>query len=338
MTDKVRNLALEILEKIQKAQKILLTFHRGPDGDSMGSNLALAQLLKKMGKDVTLIKGDSVMPLSLKAFPGHEMVTMKNIQEIDLGQFDLFLILDCSTLTQATRLTNIVIPESLTVVVIDHHEESSISSKIILNDTSYPAVGQMLFDLLTLWKQPITVEVATCLFLAIFSDSQFKYRGTTSETFQVAGELTKICPEFPKAVFTFENYETPAQIAFIALALSLTIYPFEGKVALSAVRFEKIATLATLPDIVSTATISEKLREVAGVKISVSIAEKKKNVITVSFRSFDYDVSKISLALNGGGHAGAGGTLLEMSFDEANKIILESLQKIYPELNQTNPD
>ncbi len=181
MTDLVKQIAPGIFSEIKQAKNILLHCHPSPDPDSYGSVLAMYHYLSGIGKKVTVIAGDSDIPRMAKCLPGIEKIIPKNYFEINPGDFDLFLILDSSSLSQISNLKEIKFPPKLRTVVIDHHSTNDIFSDINLVDASYPATGQIIFDLFRLWGVNITGGIAICLLLAIYTDTGgLKFEKTAS--------------------------------------------------------------------------------------------------------------------------------------------------------------
>ena len=151
MENKIKKLAQEIWEVIQKSERILLHLHPNPDPDSVGSALAMYHALRGVGKQVTVIKGDSVMPAYLSFLPGYELITPKSYLEIDPTKFDLFLMLDISQLNRVTALGEVKFPPTLRTVLIDHHVTAEPFAEINLIAPQYPATAQILFNLFKEW-------------------------------------------------------------------------------------------------------------------------------------------------------------------------------------------
>ena len=121
MNDQITKLSSVILDEIKKAKKILLHLHPRPDGDSVGSSLAMMQVIEGMGKDVVVIKGDSPLPKYLSSLPGFSKIVEKNFFEVDLSEFDLFISQDSGSFNMISNLGDIKFPETMKVIVIDHH-------------------------------------------------------------------------------------------------------------------------------------------------------------------------------------------------------------------------
>jgi phosphoesterase RecJ-like protein len=337
MTDIVTKLAPQIWDRIQKSQNILLHCHPSPDGDSIGSALTLYHLLRGLNKHPTVIMGDSEPPRSLSYLPGFEQITVKNFFQIDLTGFDLFIIVDSSSLGQISKLGNINFPENLDTVVIDHHFSNHGFAKLNLVDTSYIATSQILYDLIKIWGITLTREIAACLFIGIYTDSGgFKYPLTNVETFIASAALIKIYPDFSKDIFIYENSLEPQQISYLALAFNSIEHFFSGKVAISMIHYSALSDLGIKKKHTEKMEVSNFLKSVIGWEIGITMTEIAPNEVNLSFRTRDeakYNVAKIAQSTGfGGGHPAAAGAFLKMSYDQSKKLLLESIAKAYPDL------
>ncbi len=339
MSVKVNEKAAEILSAIKSAKKVLLHFHPSPDPDSIGGALAMAHILKSFGKDFTLISGDSELPDYIKAFPHSEWVTLSNYEDIKKYEFDLFIVLDSSTPDQISRIEKVTFALNMNVVVIDHHVTNFGFGKINLIDGDYPANCQLLYDLFTAWGVNIDCDIAICLFTGIYTDTGgFKYSGANFETLQVASNLAKINPDFAKIIFEIENNNDPKQIEFMGLALSSIEIYFSGNVSLACVPFSELEKHKLQKKDTAKMQISNILKSVVDWNIGASFVESEPGKVDVSLRTRHakkFDLSRIAVAVgNGGGHKAAAGTTIVASFDEAKRILLDAIAKVYPQLGQ----
>src|SRR3989344_3353977 len=113
--------ASQIFDEIKKASSILLHCHPSPDPDSVGSALAMKFALEQLGKKATVIKGDSEIPQAFMHFPGAKEIIAENFFEVDLKEFNLFIILDSAAPEQISRFKPIKFPLPIRTIVIDHH-------------------------------------------------------------------------------------------------------------------------------------------------------------------------------------------------------------------------
>lgn len=325
----------KIWSEIKKAKNVLLTLHPSPDGDSIGSNLALYHVLTKMGKKVTLLAGDSTFPNNFSSLSGVKNILTKNFFQINPNDYDLFIVADISDEKRISQKGDMSIPKTLKTIVIDHHLSNTTKfAKLNLVDSASPATCQILYELLEFEKVKITKEIAACLFIGLYTDTGgFKYRDTTTKTFSIAASLTKIYPDFDKLIFEVENNDQPDRLKFLSLMLSSIETYCSNKVAISSIDFDTIEKNNISNTVVNGSEISNMVKSVIGWDIGISLIESQPNFIKISLRTRDakkYDLSKLSMALGGGGHRSAAGAVLtDLSISQAKKVILDKIKQVY---------
>jgi len=315
---------------IKNAKSVLLHLHVKPDPDSIGSALAMYHALKGVGKNVTVIKGDSTLPESFSFIPGFKDIVLKNYFEINLNDFDLFIIQDSGSESMISRKGEIVFPDYLKTIVIDHHKTNTKFGDINYVDSSYSAVAEYLFDLFKEWGIEITKDIAQCLYIGIYGDTGgFRYVTTTTRTMGIIAELARIYPEFPKSIEALEYNNQKEKIYFDAIALGLVETFFDGKVALSCIPFKTMEEKGVTREMSDNNIVAGMLLTVKDWEITGTLIEKAPEEISISFRSKNNkDVSEVAVSLGGGGHKPASGATLWCSLDEAKKKVLEALTQV----------
>jgi len=331
-----KQLSGKIHEVVKKSERILLHLHPGPDGDSVGSTLAMTHYLLSLGKKVTLISGDSEPPGYLSSLPGFKKIKNQNFQKTNLKKYDLFLILDTADKNQITKIGQVDFPDSLNTIIIDHHHSNPKFADINYVDSKSPATCQILYQLFTAWKAKITPEIAICLFIGIYQDTMFKYPGTTSTTFEICSHLTKIYPDFTKIIFEIENSNDQSRLKLQGIALSSIETFLDNHLAISSISNQDIVKNSFTANNISGSDMANTLKSVVGWTIAAHIVEYQPNHCKVSFRtrnSEKYDVSKIAMSIgSGGGHKAAAGTTIDQSLSKTKKMIVNAVKKIYPKL------
>ncbi len=332
MSEIVKSSAPLILAEINKAKKILLHCHPSPDPDSVGSALAMKFALEGMGKDVTVIQGDNEIPKAFD-FPGVQTIIKKSYGEIDTTQFDLFIVQDAATKKMISFRDEVNFPDSMRVVTIDHHISNLRFGHIICVDNTYPATAQLLFDLFKELNIKLTHDIALNLFMGMYSDTGgFKYGKVNSNTFIIVAELVEFAPEFPKTIFTMENSNRMSSLIFEGLAISSLKKFCNGNITIAHVMNKQIVDNAIDKDSLSTHKVINNIISVEGNNIGICIIETEPGIIKMSFRTRDadkYDVSKLAVALGGGGHKAAAGARLNMTIPEAINKVVETAKVIY---------
>ena len=338
MIDKVKEMAPSIFDAIKKSKSILLHCHPYPDPDSIGSVLAMSSVLKKMGKEVTPITGDSKYPDNLASLPNRDWIISRQWSQIDSKQFDLFIILDSSSPSQISQLTEVIFPKNMKTIVIDHHRTNAGFGNINLIETDCSSTCQILYVLFNYWGIKIDPDVAICLLLGIYADTGgFKYQNSNSETLKVVSELAKIYPNYHKFVFDLDNYRQPVELEMMGVALSSIEKYFDGRVIFSVITNKDIRKRGLRREEAMEGLIAGTLRSVVGWDLVASLVEAEPNVVTVSLRTRDendFDVSKIAMAIGekGGGHRGAAGTTISLPIAEAKRMLIDKIGELFPSL------
>lgn len=324
-----------IFLQIKQSNHILLHLHPGPDPDSIGSALAMRLVLMAMGKTVTVIKGDSDLPKSFSVFPGYQSILIKNWFELDLTQYDLFIALDAGGLSMVSKLGEVIFPEALQVVVVDHHVSNPGYGQINLIDSSSASTTQILFKLFKDWGVSIDQEIALCLFLGIHADTGgFRYSNTTVETLIIASELVKLAPDFSESLVLLNSQNSLNYFKFKSLAYSNIESVGSGNLGLISITQEQINSANLKQEDLSGHNLANDLISIDNCLVGVSLIEKELGQVYLSFRSREpkFEVSSIAGRLGGGGHKQASGALVLGTVFEVREKLLTILREVYPEI------
>lgn len=319
------NKSPEILKIIKKADKILLNCHRGPDSDSVGSALALAQVLKEMKKEVLVIC-PSDLPYDLTFLKGADEIIRVNFTNFNFSTFDLFIILDSSSYSLVTGLKDSEKP-SIMSIVIDHHYSNEKYGDVNLVDSKTTSTSEVLYNLFNDWKISYGKDVAECLLTGIIGDTgTFQYQGVGEKTLRISAELINKGADKDKIVSNlYRNIEFKEikmwgkfiekmmiEDNFVWSAIPLSIYKDFGEYAYAK---EDVANLF--------------FPIIKGTEFGVVMVETSENLLSVSFRSrTGFDVSQIAKELGGGGHKPAAGARIEgIPFDQAIVKVLSVARK-----------
>lgn len=330
--EQIKQAAPEIKKLIDQSKRILLSCHPRADFDSVGSVLALGQVLLALGKEVTMISGDAPLPEFASVLPGHESILIQDIFQTDLTQFDLFISLDTTSLKRVSELGEVKIPAALQTIFIDHHPDDESFGQISLEIPEASSTGEILSQLFFAWEVPINADVALCLLVSIYGDTNsFKYISTTSRTFAIASELIKLAPDYYKVIYQIEASESFERVLFRAVGITKAERFFAGKLIISSIDAEDFKHCGIKLEEAANSGLSNALRFVAGCVAGVSLIEEVPGNIKLSSRSRDAeicDVSKLAALFDGGGHRVAAGALVKgKSLEEVKTEILDWFEK-----------
>jgi len=329
----MRNISKEILKSIQNSKNILLHCHPYSDPDSVGSVLAFSLFLKLLNKNFTAISGDSELPKSVNKLPNIDIFTKKSFNEIEVENFDLFIILDSSSIHQITKLKEITLPKTLKTINIDHHITNTEFADINLIKPNSSSTCEVVFNLLSDWKVKISKDMSIALFIGLYTDTGgFKYLNTTHKTLNIASKLAKINPNFHEIIFDIENSKEQDEIRYMGLALNSLEFFFKNTVVISSVSYEDLKK-AKIKKEHTQCDVPTFLRSAVGWELAISMVEIEPNVVNISIRNRDpekFDASLIAKNIgNGGGHKAAAGTTVKKSLEETKKEILEIIPEVY---------
>ena len=337
MSDQIRKLAPLIWSEIQKANRILLHCHPNPDGDSVGGTLAMKLALEDIRKKVDAIWGDSEPAMDMATAPGFDQIIAKNIFQINLAKYDLFIIQDSSSLEQISSKHQIVFPSSLNTIVIDHHKSNNGFGKLNLVISNYPANCQILAELFSNWKLNITSKIATNLLMGIYTDSVgFRTETVDGNTFAIVGRLVSTGANLSKLIYEIENNYDSRLVEYLGKFFSTVEHYFSGRVAICSANYNDYYK-GQFPAEINLPDLSNIISSARGNLIAIALKEKEPGKTYVSLRRRDdkYDLSKITIATGyGGGHSGAAGARIPLPINDAKKFLLETIQKVYPDLGQ----
>lgn len=311
----------QILQLIERSQTFLIAAHEGPDGDAVGSTLALTMALREMGKDVVAYNPDPA-PQEYAFLPGYETL----VSRLDETQvFDAGFVLDAGELQRAGSWIR---ERCRTLVNIDHHPYSEDFGDIYFVDTDASATGALIYRLLQSAGHKISCEVATCIYTAILSDTgSFRYSNANQEAFQVAGEMVALGVDpWSIASGLYESQELK-RLLLLALALPTLQASACGHYASIAVTLEMYEKSGTSKEF--TDRFINYPRSIRGVEVAIFFRQITKTRFKVGFRSKgNIDVGSLAREMRGGGHHNAAGAEVDGSLESVQEWVFDQVTKL----------
>jgi phosphoesterase RecJ-like protein len=315
----------QVIEAIRKHKRFLITAHVNLEGDSLGSQLAMKELLTKLGKKAFIIDNDPV-PSHYKFLPkAGEIVNAIGKKRDD---FDAVLVLDCPTLKRIGKVKELISRHKI-IINIDHHISNDRFGHVNWVDPTASSVGEMVYLLFRELGVALTKEIALNLYIAILTDTgSFNYDNTSGLTHEIAGELLGYGLE--PALVSESVYEKRSveDIKFLGLVLSGIKVNKTGDIAYLAITKSMIAKSGA--DLSKSEGFINYARSIDGVKVAVIFKEDSKHPsrINVSFRAkSDVDVNRIASAFGGGGHQRASGCTVKGSLAAVEKKVLSKVEE-----------
>ena len=302
-----------VIEAIKQASSIALVCHVSPDGDTVGSALALRLGLQEMDKQVHLFCQDKI-PDVLTFLPGAECFRVPEMAEGE--HFDLLLCVDVSDEKRMGRCIDLMGQADVTAQV-DHHDTNTCYCGENVVDGDAPANCLIIYELLQRLGCTVTDKVALCLAAGLSTDTgHLSYNSTTPEAYWVMGELVQAGAPIAEAYRRLYRQRPPRQVALLAKALESLTFHCGGKITSIRLTRQDFANCGALSE--DAEIIVNYGLDVKGVQMCVFARETSEGSVKLSLRAVEpYCISGVAQSFGGGGHSQAAGATVQLSLDEA---------------------
>ena len=305
-----------ILKALREGERFLVCSHSRPDGDAVGSILAMGMLLDQMGKRVDLVTADRI-PGVYRALPGAESVrTALRVH----GPYDAVVMLECDGV-ERTRLRGL---EEFPIINIDHHATGRPFGAINWIDRGAASVGEMVYRLIRAAGAIVTPQIATCIYTTVLTDTGgFSYGATHASTFALAHDLV-LAGANPIAIAQ-HVYFSVATSKLMLLGAALGNLCREGRLAWLWVSHQDMVRSCAAEE--DCEGIVNYALSIAEVEAAFFLRELPEQQVRVSLRGKGkVDVAAIAERLGGGGHENASGCTLDGPLSAALEQILAQLR------------
>ena len=320
----------EIAALMQRADSFAVLSHYRPDGDAIGSSLAVGLALRAMGKKVRIVNEDR-LPETLAFLPGSDLLERPAAGEtIDA---EVAIAVDCANRERLGANCLAALAGVKTWVNIDHHRSNEGYGDLFLIDDSAPAAGEIIYNLLSQTGLPLTRDIGDSLFVAISTDTgSFQYSGTTARTFEIAAELMRLGVNISRlASETYENYPL-RRVEVLRGLLNTMEITHDGRVASWGLTRELADRTGMKPE--DAEGLIDHMRSIQGVLVAAAFEELPgdDNKIRLSLRSKDFrvDVGHVCALFGGGGHPLAAGARLPGPLSDAKNRVFQALHEALP--------
>jgi phosphoesterase RecJ-like protein len=314
---------------VRQYQRFLLTTHVRPDGDGLGSMLALAEALEYHGKMVRMIVASNFPPRYDFLDPE------KRIKKFDLPgdeyrDAEAVVVLDTGTWNQLGVFGPFLKNLAVLKVVIDHHQTQDDLGALRLVDTTAEATGRLAREVMAALAVPLTPTAAGRLFVALAMDTGwFRHSNTTPATLTLAAELVAAGAQPTELYEALFERNSLSRLRLMGVVLERLSSTLDGRVAYTEIlRGDYESTGASPQD---TEDLVNYPRSIEGAEVGLLFLEQPRGGVKVSFRSRGaVDVAKLAEKFGGGGHRQASGAILETTLDEARKRVFAALAVLLP--------
>ena len=310
----------DILEQINQAEKIVILTHENPDGDAIGSSLAMYHALKAYGKNPDLVIPEH--PRVFDCLPGINEIKTQS----DIEHYDLAISLDCATIKMLNGFSK-YFENAKVKVCIDHHSTNTMFGDYNYVNPAAPACAQILLVVLEYFGIEITKEIGTCILAGIITDTGgFKYQGVTAETFEFVAWLLNKGVDVSKVYRQVLQTKTKSNFELNRIASDRIEFFENGKIAYTYITKEDEEKVNVENG--DHEGIVEIGRDIEGVEVSVFIRQTSKGC-KISLRSNDYvNVSDACMVFGGGGHPRAAGCTIQGTIEQAKEKVLKEVSRL----------
>ncbi|GFN23840.1 DHH family phosphoesterase [Thermanaeromonas sp. C210] len=316
------NLVAAIAEELAGAREVAIASHGLPDGDCIGSTLALAAALRRQGAAVTTIIGDPVPPM-YRFLPGSEEVVLPH--EI-AALPPLLVVVDCTDLERVREGFGERRREVQRIINIDHHVSNSFFGDLNLVDPGAAATGELVYGILKEMGTAVDAPIATALYTALVTDTgSFQYENCRADTLRMAAELMDLGADMQLIREFLWESKPLLSLRLLAHVLSTLSLACGGKVAWVVIRQEVMVRLGAGPEHVE--GLVNYPRSVAGVEVGLAFRELEDGMIKVALRSKkQVDVNEIAGLFGGGGHKRAAGCTIPGPLEAAVEKVVKAVE------------
>jgi len=296
-TDHAARIA-EICAVIRGGQHFLLTSHARPDGDSIGSQVAMALALAHLGKTSRIVNRDPA-PLAYRDMPGVDRV---EVAEAADGECDALLVMECGDLSRP----GVAGLERYRVINIDHHLGNTLYGDVNWFDTSAAACVEMVVDIIDALGVPMSVEIATAIYLGLVTDTGlFRHRGTSVRTFDIARRCVESGVEPSDMARQIFDANSLGKLRLMGALLDGMQLHADGRLAVLSLDDALMAeTQATSDDLDGLVNLPLSVKDIQ----AVLLFKAQGDVHRASIRSKgDLNVREVAALFGGGGHKNAAG-------------------------------
>lgn len=307
----------KIWELINNSQKILILTHERPDGDAVGSSLAMSEALTNIGKNVTVVM--QKVPKVYQFLKGYQDIVPTTNENFDLG-----IVLDCSTRERIGQLTDLT-TKCNHLVCLDHHIINSGYAELNYIDYISSSCCQIVYYFLKQFDQVITKTIGEAILVGVLTDTNgFSNNNVDSKTFELTTDLVRQGIDFYQIYSQVLRLKTKTQFILQQIATSRLEFYESNKIAFTYLTNEDLLNNHAEPG--DHEGIVDIGRNILGVEVSIFIRED--DGYHVSLRSNgQVNVNEIANKFNGGGHVMAAGCIINKPFKETKELLLNEIKK-----------
>jgi len=317
-------------EFLARHRRFLLTTHINPDGDGLGSEVALALWLRASGREVAVLN-DSPLPAAFEFLTALQAIQQFEpaLAEQRFEQADALIVLDTSNRQRVGRLSPLFDRHVIPIAVVDHHVSHATGfGQVNVIEPEASATGEIVYDLIREAGTPITREIAEALYVALITDTgSFRFSNTDSHAHRMAADLLGHGLDPQRLHIQVSAHASAGRLRFFGEVLTRLEILEEGRLAVleaAPEQFERHGLVGADTD-----GLVDMPRSIAGLEVVALFSEVEPGKVKVSLRSTGrVAIDQVCTRLGGGGHPHAAGVMLRGTRADARARILPELHKI----------
>lgn len=318
-----------LAEIIEQHQRFMLTTHVRPDCDALGSTLAMAEVLRRLGKSAEIVVGYETPPNLGWIDPDRQIKQLdKDISREDLAEIEVIIVLDTSAWAQMSHIETFLRESTAKKVVIDHHVSGDDLGAVMMKNDSAAATGELVAEIVDFFNLKWDPKLAVPLYAAVATDTGwYRFPSVTGHTYRLAAKFLE-GGAVPSDIYAklYEN-ETLARLKLIGRVLARAVTELDGRLIytwVEMVDFEQTGALPTDTEDVINMTLS-----VGGTEGAVILVEQSDGKCKVSLRSRGkMHSAEVAETFGGGGHKAAAGATVDGPLDVARERVLDAVRAV----------
>jgi bifunctional oligoribonuclease and PAP phosphatase NrnA len=317
----------KFVDIVRRHQRFVLTTHIRPDGDALGCETAMAEVLESLGKDVLVCNVFSIPPDLQFIDPKKRFKTLgADLAPDRLSDREVLIILDTSAWAQLGSMADVIRSTKALKVVVDHHVSQDDLGAEVFKDGEAEATGRLVIDAMDQLKVPLTPDIARAAFVAVATDTGwFRFASTSAGTFTLIARLVQAGAD-PDEIYKnlYEN-DSLARLRLIGRSLSRAQTELDGRLIHTYIANEDFQATGALPS--DSEDIINLTLAVGGAEAAVILVEQPKGGFKVSLRSRRrLDCAALAEKFGGGGHKKAAGLSIDGPLESARTKVLDAVR------------
>jgi len=322
----------ETAQRLREANSVLITTHAKPDGDALGSTVALARALSLLGKDVQRWIMPPVQPNLARLADGDQLHLCEDDDTQPTDEPDAIVVVDTGAWSQLAPMKSWLQARRDRITIVDHHLRGDDSGAWRYIDSSAAAAAEIVAELIDELAVEYDPTIRDAIYVGIASDTGwFRFSNTTPKTHELAARLMRLGVDHASLYARLEQAERPEKLQLMIRALDSLKMIADGNIAVMTLRQSDFADTGAVQE--ETERLVDLPQVVADVQVVVLITEAEDGQVRLSFRSKPGDnavnVSEVARHFGGGGHARAAGARLEGTIDQVRTRVIETLESLH---------